>query len=101
MSLALVSEMAVSKMVILGGAGLQLGGAGLHLGIEVKTAEIIKDCSLSLFLVKLIFGAAPHRQAKSSQPLFLVAPGPSGLLRVAVSMWPGLFFYSNRWFDGA
>ena len=45
MSLAPVSEMDVSEMGM-------LRGAGLDLGREVKTAEIREDCSL--FLVKLI-----------------------------------------------
>ena len=35
--------------------------------------------------IKLVFRADPPRQAKLSQPWFLVAPGPAGLVQVAVS----------------
>ena len=70
-----------------------LGGAGLQLGREVKILERREELYLlSLYDFKLGFRADPHRQAKSSQPLFLVAPGPSGLARVAVSTWPGALF---------
>ena len=47
---------------------------------------------LSLYDFKLGFRADPHRQSKSSHPLFLVAPGTAGLARVAVSTWPGALF---------
>ena len=55
-----------------------LGGAGLQLGREVKILERREELSLDDF--KLGVRADPRRQAKSSQPLFLVAPGPAGLL---------------------
>ena len=75
MSLAPVSAMAVSEMGMIGGVGLQLGR-------EVKVLLRIEDLSLlSLEFIKLVFKADPHRQAKSSHPLFLVAPGPAGLAR--------------------
>ena len=86
MSLAPMLAMAVLEMGISGGVGLQLGR-------EVKTAEIRED--FSLFLVKLILRTSPHRQAKSSQTSFLVAPVPAGLSRVAVSMWPDPFFLQD------
>ena len=54
-SLAPVSEMAVSEMGMLGGAGLQLGR-------EVKILERKEELSLDNF--KLSFRADPHRQAK-------------------------------------
>ena len=73
-SLAPVSEMAVSEMGMLGGSGLQIGR-------EVKVLERREELSLlSLEFIKLVFKADPHRQAKSSHPLFLVAPGPAGLV---------------------
>ena len=79
MSLTPVLEMAVSEMGMLGGAGLQLGR-------EVKVLLRIEELSLlSLEFIKLVFKADPHRQAKSSQPLFLVALGPAGLAQVLVS----------------
>ena len=72
-SLAPVSAMDVSEMGMIGGAGLQLGR-------EVKVLERREELYLlSLDDIKLGFEADPHRQAKSSQPLFLVVPGPSGL----------------------
>ena len=75
-SLAPVSEMAVSEMGMLGGAGLQLGR-------EVKVLLRREELSLiSLEFIKIVFKLDPHRQAKFSQPLFLVAPGPAGLARV-------------------
>ena len=80
MSLASVSAITVSEMG-------RLGGAGLQLEREVKVLLSREELSL-LFLemIKLVFKADPHRQAKSSQPWFLVAPGPAGFIRVAVSM---------------
>ena len=73
-----------------------LGGAGLQLGREVKILERREDLSLlSLYYFKLGFIADPHRQAKSSHTLFLVAPGPAGLARVAVSTWPGALFFQE------
>ena len=79
MSLAPVLAMVVSKISMLGGAGLQLGR-------EVKVLKRREELSLiSLDFIKLGFKADPHRQAKSSQPLFLVAPEPAGLSRVALS----------------
>ena len=79
MSLAPVSAIAVSEMA-------RLRGESLQLGREVKVLLSREELSL-LFLkiIKLVFKADPHRQAKSSQPWFLVAPGPAGLSRVAVS----------------
>ena len=73
MTLAPVSVIAVFEMD-------RLGGAGLQLGREVKVLLSREELSL-LFLeiVKLVFRADPHRQAKSSQTWFLVAPGPAGL----------------------
>ena len=86
MSLAPVSAMAVSDMGMICGAGIQLGR-------EVKVLEIREELYLlSLIFIKLGFKADPHRQAKSSQPLFLVAPGPAGLSLLAVSTWPGALF---------
>ena len=86
MSLAPVSAMDVSEMGMLGGVGLQLGR-------EVKVLERREELSLlSLDFIKLGFKSDPHRQAKLSQPLFLVAPGPAGLAQVAVSTWPGALF---------
>ena len=79
MSLAPVSAMDVSEKGMLGGAGLQLGR-------EVKILERIDELSLlSLYHFNLGFRADPYRQAKSSHPLFLVAPGPAGLPQLAVS----------------
>ena len=70
-SLAPVSAMDVSEMGMLGGAGLQLGR-------EVKVLLRREDLSLiSSECIKLVFKADSHRQAKSSQPLFRVAPGPA------------------------
>ena len=86
MLLAPVLEMAVSDMGILGGAGLQLVR-------EVKVLERKEELSLlSLDFIKLGFKAVPHRQAKSSQPLFPEATGPAWLARVVVSTWPGALF---------
>ena len=82
MSIAPVLAMAVSEMGMLGGAGLQHER-------EVKILERREELSLDF---KLGFRADPHRRAKSSQPLFLVAPGPAGLLQVAVSTWLGALF---------
>ena len=65
----------------------RLGGAGLQLRREVKVLLRIEELSLlSLEIIKLVFKSDPHRQVKSSQPWFLVAPGPAGLAQVAVSM---------------
>ena len=86
MSLAPVLLMAVSEMGMIGGAGIQLGR-------EVKILERREELSLlSLDDFKLGFRADLHRQAKSSQPLFLVALGPAGFARLAVSTWPGALF---------
>ena len=46
-----------------------LGGVGIQLGREVKFLERREELSLlSLDIIKLVFKADPHRQAKSSQP---------------------------------
>ena len=79
MSLVTVLAMAVSEMGMLGGTGLQLGR---EVKVLLRREELYL---LSLEFIKLVFKADPHYQAKSSQPLFLVAPGPSGLARGAVS----------------
>ena len=87
--------MNVYEMGMLGGAGLMaiIGGAWIQLGREVKILERREELSLlSLYNFKLSFRADPYRQSKSSHPLFLVAPGPAGLDRVAVSTWPGALF---------
>ena len=54
-----------------------IGGLGLQLGGEVKILGRREELSLEDF--KLGFRADPHHQAKSSQPLFLVALGPASL----------------------
>ena len=74
MSLAPVSAIALSEMS-------RLGGAGLQLGREVKVL-LSREVLTLLFLeiIKLVFRADPRRQEKSSQPWFLVAPGPAGLV---------------------
>ena len=95
MLLAPVSDISVSDMA-------RLGGADLQLGREVKVLLSREDLSL-LFLeiIKLVFKADPHRQAKLSQPFFLVAPGPARLAWVAVSTCPGALFLQEllewRW----
>ena len=79
MSLAPVSAIAVSEMG-------RLLGAGLQLGREVKALLIIEELSLLyLEIIKLVFKADPHCQAKLSQPWFLVAPETAGLGSVEVS----------------
>ena len=86
MSLAPVSTIAVSEMS-------RLGGVVQQLGREVKILLSREELSL-LYLesIKIFFRADPRRQAKSSQPWFLVAPGPSGLARVTVSTCLGDLF---------
>ena len=86
MSLAPVSDIAVSEMAMLGGVGLQLG-------IEVKflvTRELLS--LLGLEIIKLFLHVDPCRQVKSSQPWFFVFPKPEGLARVAESLWPASLF---------
>ena len=79
MSLSPVSSMAVSYKGMLGGAVLKLGR-------EVKVLLRREELSLlSLEFIQLVFKVDSHCQAKLSQPLFMVAPGPAGLARVAVS----------------
>ena len=95
MSLAPVSAIAVFEMARLVGAGLQLGGeVKVLLNREVLTLLILE-------IIKLVPRADPRRQVKSSQPWFLVAPGPAGLARVAVSTCPGALFLQDllewRW----
>ena len=73
MSLAPVSAIAVSDMV-------KLGGAVLQLGIEVKvlvTREVLT--LLSLEIIELFIIADPCRLVKASQTWFFVLPGPAGL----------------------
>ena len=86
MSLAPVSAIAVSEMA-------RLGGVGLQLGREVKVL-LSRDVLSLLFLkiIKLVFIADPGSQAKSSEPWFLVASGPAGLVRLEVSTCPGGLF---------
>ena len=79
MSLAPVSEIDVPEMARQGGAGLQLGGEfKVLLSREVLTL-------LFLEIIELVPRTYPRRQVKSSQPWFLVAPGPAGFVLVAVS----------------
>ena len=86
MSLAPVSAIALSEMDRHGGEGLQLGGeVKFLLSREVLTL-------LFLEIIKLVPRANPHRQVKSSQPWFLVAPGPTGFVLVAVSTCPVILF---------
>ena len=68
MSLSPVSDIAVSEMA-------NLGGAGLQLGIEVKflvTREVLT--LLSLEIIELFLIVDPCRQVKASQPWFF-SPG--------------------------
>ena len=87
MSLAPVSAIAVSEMVMMGGAGIQLG-------IEVKflvTREFLS--LLGLEIIKLFLNVDPCRQVmKASQPWFFVFLGPEGLAQVAESMWLARLF---------
>ena len=79
MSLAPVSTIALSEMA-------RQGGAGLQLGVEVKvlfSREVLT--LLFLEIIKLVPRADPRRQVMSSQPWFLVAPGPAGFVLVVVS----------------
>ena len=86
MSLAPVSTIDVSGMAM-------LGGAGLHLGGEVKVLLIREVLTLLILeIIKLVPRADPLRQVKSSQPWFLVAPGPEGFVSVAVSTCPAILF---------
>ena len=80
MSLAPVSDIAVSEMA-------KLGGTGLQLEIEVKflvTREVLT--LLSLEIIELFLNVDPCLQVKAFQPWFFVFPGPAGLERVAVYM---------------
>ena len=82
MSLDPVSAIAVSKIDMWFGVGLQLG-------MEVKflvTSEFLS--LLGLEVIKLFLNVLdPCRQVlKESQPLFFILPGPEGLARVAVSL---------------
>ena len=80
MSLAPVSDIAVSEMA-------RQGWAGLQLGIDVKlllTREVLT--LLCLEIIELILNVDPCRQVKASQPWFFDFPGPAGLERVDVSM---------------
>ena len=85
-SLAPVSAIAVSEMARQGGTGLQLGG-------EVKVL-LSREVLTLLFLeiIKLVPRSDPRCQVKSSQPWFLVAPGPAGFVLVAVSTCPVILF---------
>ena len=47
---------------------------------------------LFLEIIKLVFRADPRRQAKLSQPWFLVALGPAGLVQLGVSTCPVILF---------
>ena len=95
MSLAPVSEISMSEKG-------RIGWAGLQLGREVKVLLSREELSSPfLEIIKQVFRADPRRQAKSSQPWFLMAPGPSGLSRVRVSTCPGDLFLQElierRW----
>ena len=86
MSLAPVSDIAVSKMA-------KLGEAGLQLGIEVKVLVTRKVLTLlSSEIIEPFLIADPCRQVKASQSWFFVLPGPAGLERVAVSTCPAILF---------
>ena len=88
-----MSAIAVSDSKISGGGAAEGasgtmfgGGVGLQPGLEYKVVFSVD--------AKTIFNiftpsAVPLRQVtKSSQPLFLLFPGPTGLERVAVLTWP-------------
>ena len=84
MSLAPVSDIAVSEIAMWFGVGLQLG-------IEVKflvTSEFLS--LLGLELIKLFLNVLdPCRQVvNASQTLFFIFPGPEGLARVAKLLYP-------------
>ena len=67
-------------------------GEGLHLGVIEYSAALIFLLMFTLLAVKLtslLCLDIPHRQVqKSSQPLFLVEPGPAGFVLLAVVIWP-------------
>ena len=84
MSLAPVPAIAVSKIAIWFGVGIQLG-------IEVKFLVTSKFLSLlGLEFIKLFLNVLDtfRQVVNASQPLFFVLPVPEGLAWVAESLWP-------------
>ena len=90
-----MSAIAVSDSNMFGGGAAACGGGtrygggvGLQPGLESKVVKAVYARSMfNLFMPS----AGPLRQVtKSSQPLFLFFPGPTGLERVAALTWtPG------------
>ena len=66
---------------------------GLHLGKLVDKTKLQCFKREGFFVRAKVQEVPPHHlgRRKSSQPLFLVAPGPEGLARVAVERWPLAF----------
>ena len=88
-----MSEISVSDSKMSGGGAASVGGntrfgggVGLQPGLESKVVKSVYAKSIfNLFMPS----AGPLRQVtKSSQPLFLFFPGPTGLARVAALTWP-------------
>ena len=86
-------------MILHGGRGSQprIGVAELgqrEAAVGCGVGLLIREVLTLLFLemIKLVPRADPHRQVKSSQPWFLVAPGPAGFVLVAVSTCPVILF---------
>ena len=88
MSAVAVSDSKISGGGAASGKGGTMfgGGVGLQPGLEYKVVFAVDAKSIfNLFTPS----AGPLRQVtKSSQPLFLFSPGPTGLERVAVLTWP-------------
>ena len=107
MSAITVSESKISGGGAAGGAGGTMlggtmfgGGVGLQPGLESKVVFAV-DAKI-IFNLFTPSAGPPHQVTKSSQPLFLFFPGPTGLERVAVFIWPpGLpslvFFCATSW----
>ena len=62
------------------------GGVGLQPGLESKVVFAVD--AKTIFNLFTPSAGPPRQVTKSSQPLFLFFPGPTGLERVAVLTWP-------------
>ena len=62
------------------------GGVGLQPGLESKLVFAVD--AKTRFNLSTPSAPPPRQVKKSSQPLFLFFPGPTGLARVAVLTWP-------------
>ena len=79
------------------------GGSRGWVGLQIRVirAESVKTViklTLGYLLCQVLFAVRLVR--KSSQPLFMVLPGPEGCTRVAVETWPEFLArqFSLMWF---